>query len=209
MLADDKSALFDLSKQADEYRIMGIRSDLLKTVKVVKSSGTSYNRSVQHLLLRYLSGASAECRFAFLYFCLETNNPNASRVSASGIPLQSFVLPFVHFFYCRPALREPTQGVLTCRSAPAGGVFIAVVPTVVVTVAGPVVRDAAAAGALELGVGAGPGAPHFVAAVPAVVICNHAGRAVKSSRFPGGCHGELRFAERGGRRHLSHSATAR
>lgn len=82
----------------------------------------------------------------------------------------------------RRALRELTQGVLTCRSAPAGGVFIAVVPTVVVTIAGPVVRDAAAAGALELGVGAGPGAAHFVAAVPAVVICNHAGGSVKSSR---------------------------
>lgn len=68
MLADNKSALFDLSKQADEYRIMGIRSDLLKTVKIVKSSGTSYNRTVQYLLLRYLSGASAECRFAFFVF---------------------------------------------------------------------------------------------------------------------------------------------
>lgn len=109
MLADDKSALFDLSKQADEYRIMGIRSDLLKTVKVVKSSGTSYNRTVQHLLLRYLSGASAECRFAFLYFCLETNNPNASRVSASGIPLQSFVLPFVHFISFTADQRSESQ----------------------------------------------------------------------------------------------------
>lgn len=40
MLADNKSSLFDLSKQADEYRIMVIQSDLLKTVKFVKSFGT-------------------------------------------------------------------------------------------------------------------------------------------------------------------------
>lgn len=63
---------------------------------------------------------------------------------------------------------------LTCRPAPAGGVFIAVVPAVVVSIAGPVVWDAPPAGALELGVGAGAGAARFVAAVPTVVIWNHA-----------------------------------
>lgn len=108
------------------------------------------------------------------------------------------------------APRTNAGGALTCRPAPAGGVFIAVVPAVVVPVAGPVVRDAAAAGALELGVGAGPGAAHFVAAVPAVVVCNHAGRSVKSSSFPlEDATKEPMFAERGGRPHLSHSASAR
>lgn len=58
----------DASRQQKCFRIMWLRSDLLKTVKVVKSFGTGYNRTVQYLLLRYLSGASAECRFAFFVF---------------------------------------------------------------------------------------------------------------------------------------------
>lgn len=50
--------------------------------------------------------------------------------------------------------------------------FITEVATVIVTVAGPVLRDAAAAVALELRTGAGMAAACFIAVVPAVVICN-------------------------------------
>lgn len=86
--------------------------------------------------------------------------------------------PFFFFHACIPGTPQSAlkgkAAILTCRSSPAGGVLIAVVPAVIVAVTGPVVWDAAAAGALELGVGAGPDAAHFIAAVPAVVICNHA-----------------------------------
>ena len=61
--------------------------------------------------------------------------------------------------------------------AAAGAVLVAEVSAVVVPVAGPVVRDAPPAGALELGVGAGVHAAVLVAAVPAVVVCTQgAGR---------------------------------
>lgn len=79
---------------------------------------------------------------------------------------------------------------LTCCSSLAG-VLIAVVPTVVVAVTGPVVRDAAAAGALELAVGAGPSAAHFIAAIPAVIICNHAQTINGGWTYPGECYNDI------------------
>jgi NADH:ubiquinone oxidoreductase subunit 6 (subunit J) len=49
--------------------------------------------------------------------------------------------------------------------------LVAVVSTVVVPVAGPVVRDAAAAVTLELGAGAGMAAARLVTVVPTIIIC--------------------------------------
>lgn len=49
--------------------------------------------------------------------------------------------------------------------------LVAVVPTVVVPVAGPVLRDAAAAVAFKLDTGAGVAAAGFVAVIAAVVVC--------------------------------------
>lgn len=49
--------------------------------------------------------------------------------------------------------------------------LVAVVPTVVVPVAGPVLRDAAAAVAFKLDAGAGVAAAGFVAVIAAVVVC--------------------------------------
>lgn len=48
--------------------------------------------------------------------------------------------------------------------------FIAVVPTIVVPVTRPVLRDASAAVALELGTGAGVTAAGFIAVVPTVIV---------------------------------------
>lgn len=51
-----------------------------------------------------------------------------------------------------------------------GVCFIAVVPTIVVPVTRPVLRDASAAVALELGTGAGVTAAGFIAVVPTVIV---------------------------------------
>lgn len=48
--------------------------------------------------------------------------------------------------------------------------FVAVIPTVVISITGPIIWDAAAAVALELSAGAGVAAARFVAVVAAVVI---------------------------------------
>lgn len=106
--------------------------------------------------------------------CFRLKRGNLKSSQGSRRLLESFLWLFVHACICgtpQSALKV-TAAILTCSSAPAGGVLIAVVPAVVVPVTGPVVWDAAATGALELGVGAGPGAAHFIAAVPTVVICN-------------------------------------
>lgn len=49
--------------------------------------------------------------------------------------------------------------------------LITVVPTVVVAVAGPILRDAATAVAFELHAGAGMAAAGFIAVVSTVVVC--------------------------------------
>lgn len=48
--------------------------------------------------------------------------------------------------------------------------LVAVVPTVVIPITGPVFGDAAAAVALELGAGAGVAAAGFIAVVPTVIV---------------------------------------
>lgn len=56
----------------------------------------------------------------------------------------------------------------TCPSA--GGVLITVVPTVIVPVTGPVVRDTLPTGTLELGTGTGMDTTHLVTTIPTVII---------------------------------------
>lgn len=76
------------------------------------------------------------------------------------------------------------SGVLTCRSTSAGGVLVAEVPAVVVPVTGPVAGDAASTAALELVVGAGLDAAGFIAAIPAVVICESEKPLIKHATAP-------------------------
>lgn len=109
-----------------------------------------------------------------LCFC-EPSNRKLSQ--DSGKLFESFLGLFISCFLLHARIRGVPRGalkgnaaVLTCCSSPAGGVLIAVVPAVVVAITGPVVWDAAAAGALELGVGTGTGAAHFIAAIPTIVI---------------------------------------
>lgn len=58
--------------------------------------------------------------------------------------------------------------------------LVAVVPAVVVPVAGPVLRDAAPAVALELGAGAGVAAAGLVTVVPTVIVWGEARREEES-----------------------------
>lgn len=72
-----------------------------------------------------------------------------------------------------PQLKQPKT--LTLIGAVCMG-LVAVVPAVVVSIAPPVIWDAAAAVAFKLRAGAGVTAARFIAVVPAVVICKtHAG----------------------------------
>lgn len=62
--------------------------------------------------------------------------------------------------------------VLTLTLIGAVGVsLVAVVSTVIVSITGPVVRDAAAAVTLELGAGAGMAAACLITVVPTIIIC--------------------------------------
>lgn len=63
-----------------------------------------------------------------------------------------------------------------------GVCLVAVVPAVVVPVAGPVLRDAAPAVALELGARAGVAAARLIAVVPTVIVWGGAARREEASR---------------------------
>lgn len=75
--------------------------------------------------------------------------------------------------------KKGNAGILTCWSTSAGCVLITVVSTVVVTITSPVIWDTSTAGALELGVGAGPDAAHFITAISAVIIYTYGQTLIK------------------------------
>ena len=84
-----------------------------------------------------------------------------------------------YFIHIRRAVTSPLDRTTSCPGPPprtltligAVGVrLVAVVSAVVVSVTGPVVRDAAAAVALELSAGTGVAAARLVTVVPAVVV---------------------------------------
>lgn len=86
-------------------RITWIWSDLLKTVKVVKSFEISYSRTVQYPLLHYLSGASVECRFAFLQICLLSWNKQSEAILPGSVCFVCFAFcSFLFFFLANVAI---------------------------------------------------------------------------------------------------------
>jgi hypothetical protein len=87
-----------------------------------------------------------------------------------------------YFIHIRRAVTSPLDRTTSCPGPPprtltligAVGVrLVAVVSAVVVSVAGPVLGDAAATIALELNAGAGVATARLVTVVPAVVVCTH------------------------------------